>query len=51
LCACSDGLDKVTVEPNAYRHLSVTFRAPPIGTPDVDLIIPSFDRLDDVPIS
>jgi hypothetical protein len=50
-CACPVKLDMATLKPGEWRHLTVTLTAPPSTAKKVDLEIPNFGWVRDVPIS
>ena len=49
-CACTSGLDEVTLEQGEFRNVTAIFKAPPSGTDSVTLIVPSFGAIHDVDI-
>jgi len=50
-CVCTNGLSSAFVRPDAPVELTATLAAPPTGVTHVDLIVPRFETLRDVPLA
>ncbi len=50
-CACSSGLDRVRLSDGDWYHLTATFRAPSAAVTSVDLEVPGFGWIQDVPVT
>ena len=50
-CVCSNELSSAFIRPEAPVELTATLAAPPAGVTQVDLIVPRFETLRDVPLA
>ena len=50
-CVCSNDLGAAFVSADAPVELAATLTAPPPGVTQVDLIVPNFETLRDVPLA
>lgn len=50
-CVCSNGLSAAFVRAEAPVELTATLAAPPPGVTQVDLVVPRFETLHDVPLA